>query len=49
MRRALFEGLVKDSNGALLPVAYVGQEPTYVLIEDGFKYTWMLGKWTFRS
>ena len=38
MRRALFEGLVKDSNGALLPVAYVGQEPTYVLIEDGFKY-----------
>jgi len=38
MRRALFEGLVKDRDGAVLPVVYVGQAPTYVLTEDGFKY-----------
>ena len=38
MVKALFEGLVTDENGNALPVAYVGQDPTYVLIEDGFKY-----------
>jgi hypothetical protein len=38
MRRALFEGLVRDQQGTVLPVTYVGQEPTYVLTEDGFKY-----------
>jgi hypothetical protein len=38
MVKALFEGLVTDENGNALPVVYVGQDPTYVLIEDGFKY-----------
>jgi hypothetical protein len=38
MRKALFEGLVRDQHGTVLPVTYVGQEPTYVLTEDNFKY-----------
>ncbi|MCS6849071.1 MAG: hypothetical protein RMN52_15305 [Anaerolineae bacterium] len=38
MTKALFEGLVLDEAGNALPVVYVGQDPTYVLIEDGFKY-----------
>ncbi|MCS7055655.1 MAG: hypothetical protein NZM18_05715 [Thermoflexales bacterium] len=38
MKKALFEGLVLDEAGNALPVAYVGQDPTYVLVEDGFKY-----------
>jgi hypothetical protein len=38
MAKAVFEGLVFDERGAVLNAAYVGQEPMYVLIEDGFKY-----------
>ncbi|MFC1465943.1 MAG: hypothetical protein ACFLMY_13965 [Candidatus Brachytrichaceae bacterium NZ_4S206] len=38
MTKALFEGLVLDEAGNALPVAYVGSDPTYVLVEDGFKY-----------
>lgn len=38
MRKALFEGLVLDESGNALPVAYVGEDPTYVLYEDGFKF-----------
>lgn len=38
MTKALFEGLVLDEAGRALPVAYVGQDPAYVLVEDGFKY-----------
>ncbi len=38
MVKALFEGLVLDENDNVLPVAYVGQDPTYVLVEDNFKY-----------
>lgn len=38
MNKALFEGLVFDEYGNALPVAYVGDEPTYVYAEAGFKY-----------
>lgn len=38
MASALFEGLVFDEAGAPAPVAYVGEDPTYVVKEDGFKY-----------
>ncbi len=38
MNKALFEGLVSDEQGRAASVAYVGEEPTYVIIEDGFKY-----------
>lgn len=38
MSKALFEGLVSDEHGNAVTVAYVGQEPTYVVMEDGFKY-----------
>jgi hypothetical protein len=38
MNKALFEGLVSDEAGNALPVAYVGEEPTYVYTEAGFKY-----------
>ncbi|RMG66081.1 MAG: hypothetical protein D6709_00760 [Chloroflexi bacterium] len=38
MTKALFEGLVLDEAGNALPVAYVGSDPTYVLVEDGFAY-----------
>jgi hypothetical protein len=38
MNKALFEGLVSDERGNALPVAYVGDEPTYVVTEEGFKY-----------
>lgn len=38
MNKALFAGLVSDENGAPVDVAYVGEEPTYVVLEDGFKY-----------
>ncbi len=38
MNKALFEGLVSDEHGNALPVAYVGEEPTYVYTEQGFKY-----------
>lgn len=29
---------MSDENGNAAPVAYVGEEPTYVVVEDGFKY-----------
>jgi hypothetical protein len=38
MTKALFDGLVSDENGNAVSVAYVGDEPTYVVVEDGFKY-----------
>ena len=38
MAKALFEGLVVDENNNAVTVAYVGEEPTYVVVEDGFKY-----------
>lgn len=38
MRKALFEGLVFDENGNAATVVYVGEEPTYVVVEDGFKF-----------
>lgn len=38
MTKALFEGLVVDENDNAVSVAYVGNEPTYVVVEDGFKY-----------
>ncbi len=38
MAKAVFEGLVFDERGAALSVTYVGAEPMYVLLEDGFKY-----------
>ena len=38
MRKAIFEGLVVDESGNPVAAAYVGDEPTYVVIEDGFNY-----------
>ncbi len=38
MLKALFEGLVSDESGNAAPVAYVGEDPTYVITEDGFGY-----------
>ena len=38
MSKALFEGLVIDENENAVGVAFVGDEPTYVVVEDGFKY-----------
>ena len=38
MTKALFEGLVFDEADHVLAVAYVGSEPTYVLMEDSFRY-----------
>ena len=38
MDKALFEGLVSDENGNAATVAYVGEDPTYVVIDDGFRY-----------
>lgn len=38
MNKALFEGLVSSEFGNAAPVAYVGEEPTYVITEDGFDY-----------
>lgn len=38
MSKALFEGLVFDEIGNAAPVAYVGGEPTYVVIEDDFRF-----------
>ncbi|MCL5998437.1 MAG: hypothetical protein M1546_20645 [Chloroflexi bacterium] len=38
MRKALFEGLVTDESGNAVDVAYIGEDPTYVVTEDGFKY-----------
>ncbi len=36
MRKALFEGLVIDEDGNLATVAYVGEEPCYVVNDAGF-------------
>lgn len=38
MTKAVFEGLVCDEAQHALSVAYVGEDPTYVLREDGFSY-----------
>lgn len=38
MKKAVFEGLVCNESQQALPVAYVGEDPTYVLREDGFNY-----------
>lgn len=38
MKKAIFEGLVSDERGNAAAVAYVGEDPTYVVEEDGFKY-----------
>ena len=38
MVKALFEGLVTDDYGNAVAVEYVGDEPTYVVVEDGFSY-----------
>ena len=38
MSKALFEGLVQDENENAVGVAFVGNEPMYVVVEDGFKY-----------
>src|SRR3972149_923901 len=35
-RRALFEGLVVDEKDQPAPVTYVGDEPCYVVDDDGF-------------
>lgn len=35
--KAVFEGLVFDSQGNALPIAHVGDEPCYVLEDDGFR------------
>jgi uncharacterized circularly permuted ATP-grasp superfamily protein len=36
VKRAIFEGLVYDMDNRLLPVVYVGLEPTYVIDDYGF-------------
>ena len=36
MRKALFEGLIADENDNLVTVAYVGEEPCYVVNDAGF-------------
>jgi len=38
MTKAIFEGLVFDEQNRCAPVAYVGAEPTYVIVEDGFRF-----------
>lgn len=35
---AVFEGLVFDETGEPARVVYVGDDPTYVVVEDGFRY-----------
>jgi hypothetical protein len=37
MHKALFEGLVVDEDGNLASVAYVGEEPCYVVNDAGFR------------
>lgn len=37
MSHALFEGLVVDEDGNLVTVAYVGDEPCYVVNDAGFR------------
>lgn len=36
-RRAVFAGLVYDEQGRPLEVAYVGNTPCYVILDDGFR------------
>lgn len=36
MKKAVFEGLVFDTSGQQLEVNFVGDEPNYVLNDDGF-------------
>jgi len=36
-KKALFSGLVFDENGRVLETIHVGEEPFYVLDDDGFK------------
>lgn len=36
VKKAIFEGLVYDMDDSLLPVVYVGKEPTYVIDDYGF-------------
>ena len=38
MQKAVFEGLVFDETENPAPVVYVGQDPTYVVVDRGFKY-----------
>jgi hypothetical protein len=38
MTKAIFEGLVFDERNNCAPVAYVGADPTYVIVEDGFRF-----------
>lgn len=37
MRKAVFEGLVVDENDRPVEVVYIGQEPCYVVDDDGFR------------
>jgi hypothetical protein len=37
-RRALFDGLVVDTNGGAVGAATVGDEAQYVVVEDGFRF-----------
>ena len=36
MKKAIFEGLVFDTNAQALDATYVGDEPCYVIDDDGF-------------
>ncbi|HQX75728.1 MAG TPA: hypothetical protein PLW39_12795 [Thermoflexales bacterium] len=38
MQKAVFEGLVFDEAENPIPVVYVGNDPTYVVVDHGFKY-----------
>lgn len=38
MNKALFQGLVFDASGNPATVARVGEDDTYVVVEDGFRY-----------
>ena len=37
MKKAIFEDLVYDPHERQLPVVYVGDEPTYVIDDNGFE------------
>jgi len=37
VKKAIFEGLVYDIDSRVLPVVYVGNEPTYVHDDNGFE------------
>ena len=38
MNKAVFEGLVFSADNQAVGVASVGDEPAYVVVEDGFRY-----------